>query len=366
MLTYVDPFLRGEGGGMKPRLFVELCARTAAVSLALQGGPRCKPPVSGPGCKTGYVRPILDAAGLRPGQGADGYLWCEPEAGPRSVLATYSRPEALQETAATIRGWIGEPAKDLWLRLREEERAAPGTSAARWLLLSRWSFSGKGWEHGYGGPGSIVRTKEGANWTTEQRDEALERPRAARLLEEMIRTDWPPVVIGEDARAVEPASVARWLATSYLSWKGDPAAGFRATGGGDWPNRPPELANMKFPVCGEWPPVVIGPDAREVGPYGDLEGVVVYFDPPYRGKTGYQHDLPRADVVTIARRWADAGALVIVSEAEPVAELGWECMEISAARRGNARTYGATAEWLTMSRPPVHRVAVQVGMWGAA
>ncbi len=115
-----------------------------------------------------------------------------------------------------------------------------------------------------------------------------------------------------------------------------------------------------------WPPVVLGPDAREVVPNADLEGCVVYVDPPYSGTTPYLHKLTRAEVVTLALRWSAAGALVIVSEAEAVAELvalGWHATEISGGRRGNARTFGGTREWLTMSREPVHRVATQIEMF---
>ena len=60
-----------------PRLFAEFPAGLSAVSLVLQGGKHCKPPVSRMGSKVGYALPILDAMGLRPGQGAESYLWCD-------------------------------------------------------------------------------------------------------------------------------------------------------------------------------------------------------------------------------------------------------------------------------------------------
>ena len=55
---------------LKPRLFAEFPAGLAAVSLRLQGGAHCRPPISRCGNKAGFSQTILDALGLRPGQGA--------------------------------------------------------------------------------------------------------------------------------------------------------------------------------------------------------------------------------------------------------------------------------------------------------
>jgi 16S rRNA G966 N2-methylase RsmD len=125
---------------------------------------------------------------------------------------------------------------------------------------------------------------------------------------------------------------------------------------------------MRLPRCAEWPPVVLGQDAREVVPNADLSDCVVYVDPPYRGTTPYQNDLTREEVVAMARRWSQAGAIVLVSEAEPVEGLGseWEAVEITAGRKGQARTFGNTREWLTMNRTPAHRVATQAPLFARA
>jgi len=127
-------------------------------------------------------------------------------------------------------------------------------------------------------------------------------------------------------------------------------------------------------AIGRWPPVLVLPTiptAAEVaawlGTPGDLEGVVVYQDPPYLGTTGYQSDIPRADVIATALDFAALGAVVCVSEAEPLADLtgrGWHVAEITEGRKGQKRTFSAQKrEYLTMSREPVHRVATQVGMF---
>ena len=45
--------------------------------------------------------------------------------------------------------------------------------------------------------------------------------------------------------------------------------------------------------------------------------------------------------MTLAQLWADAGARVYISEAEPIAELGWHTVEITSQRIGQKRTFGA-------------------------
>jgi hypothetical protein len=79
-------------------------------------------------------------------------------------------------------------------------------------------------------------------------------------------------------------------------------------------------------------------------------------DPPYLNTTGYGHDLPRSEVVSLARRWADAGATVCVSEAEGIPDLvadGWYAVEITGERKGQKRTFSRQKrEWLTLNRKP--------------
>ena len=87
----------------KPPVFIELCAGTAALSLRLQGGPKAKPPVSRMGAKTGYADAILAVLGLYPGQGAESYIWCEPDDGVRGLLMAYPQPEVLRAAARRAR-----------------------------------------------------------------------------------------------------------------------------------------------------------------------------------------------------------------------------------------------------------------------
>lgn len=89
---------------------------------------------------------------------------------------------------------------------------------------------------------------------------------------------------------------------------------------------------------------------------------------PGRKTTGYASDLPRSEVVALARRWQVAGARVCISEAEPIPELtadGWHAVRIDGERVGQARTFSRQkAEWLTLSHPPAWRPSVQAGLFG--
>jgi len=95
-------------------------------------------------------------------------------------------------------------------------------------------------------------------------------------------------------------------------------------------------------------------------PYGagsvNLDGVLVFVDPPYLNTTGYAHDLGREQVVALARRWADAGARVMISEAEPIGALvedGWHAVEVTAMRVGQKRTFSRQQrEWVTLNFEP--------------
>jgi hypothetical protein len=92
--------------------------------------------------------------------------------------------------------------------------------------------------------------------------------------------------------------------------------------------------------------------------------MVAYIDPPYQDTTGYGHDLTRAEVVALAMRWADVGADVYISEAEPIDLPGWHHVDITGHRRGQKRTFSKQQrEWLTCSARPHWTPPTQVSMW---
>ena len=168
----------------------------------------------------------------------------------------------------------------------------------------------------------------------------------------------PPVTIVADGRVVTPEEVARMMVVKGNSVFGnDGFASQKTTGAGGirCPHSVEDFAE-RLDAAPTWPPVTLTADARTLTPPRLPEGVVCYMDPPYLDTTGYKHDLPRAEVVRMARLWADAGATVCISEAEAIPELmadGWHAVEISATRKGQKRTFSKQqAEWLTLSRPP--------------
>jgi len=381
-------------------LFVELCAGLASLSLVLQGGRYARPPVSRMGSKTGYALPILHVMGLRAGQGAERYLWCEPDPGCRALLHAYTRVAWLQGSQASgkplavgadgrmnaLRGdGNGGPTgagfdksttiEGVFARLdgtvqcpasvASDAVAVDPREVARWALLHVRSFSQKGPSHGFapaeGNEKCIMR-----RWRPDQ------------PAPEMSCLPTLPASVASDAVAVDPREVARWSAVQAWTIGGKngfaDGAGYAATaaegneirsrdGRVDW-MRPqtPEKQAAKHEATPTLP-ASVATDARDLAPVDLPPGTVVYIDPPYQNTTGYAHDLPRAAVVDLARRWHAAGARVYISEAEPLPELtteGWHAVEITSQRRGQKRTFSKQQrEWLTCSHPPAWTPPVQ-------
>ena len=345
---------------IRPRAFCEIPAGLAGVSLRLHGGPHCRPPISRQGSKVDYSGAILAALGLRSGSGADAYLWVEADDDVRGLLRAYPDPAMLREIAGIIRGWKDEEPRALWERLRAERRergpgeGAEGVAAWAWVL-GHQNMHGSGLAPQYDG------IDRGDRWSQVPPGAWLSA-RCSRLADFATPT----------GREVAAREVAGWaIATGWT--RGD---GGLYVGPGT-PANPAVIlggaASRMDAICASsWPPVAVIPTiptaaevAEWLGTPGDLDGVVVFADPPYVGTTGYKHDLPREAVVAYARDFDALGAVVCISEAEPIPELpGWEAVEITGGRKGQKRTFGGTREWLTMNRAPVHRVASQVGLFG--
>jgi 16S rRNA G966 N2-methylase RsmD len=318
------------------------------------------------GAKTGYADTILRVLGLMPGQRAERYLWCEPDPGVRLLLHAYRDAALAKAAAAIIRSWAAEDPRALWERLRAEgpprlsDEGADAGEVARWAV----SHALTGMSGGY--DCASERAARGERWGGDVRDFVPNR---------MSRIDAMPATIAPDAREVDPREVARWafvqssntMIALDSNWR-NTGAGGSTFHGGERAGDPFRAAVPLERTCAL--PALVHPDARTIDPPTLPPGTVVFIDPPYVATTPYAHDLPRAEVVTLARRWAAAGAIVAISEAEPIPELvteGWHAVRIDAERVGQKRTFSKQqAEWLTLSRAPAWVPAVQASLFGGA
>lgn len=292
-------------------LLVELCAGTAALSLRLERD-GARPPVSRMGAKTGYADAILALAGLNPGDKAEHYFFCEPDDGVRLLLHAYRDADLAREAAAIIRSWVDEEPRALWERLRAEGPArCPPVDArevGRAFQLIGCSRTGQ-WAEFFQG------------WTT-----PLD----------------PPAVRFLGARRV----------ADYVALYGRYSDGR--------PNGPrrghPLIQSPRVESLGGLPATIHDDATTAPVPIPVPPGTLAYMDGPYENTTGYSHLFPRSEQVKVARRWANAGARVMISEAVPIEELtaeGWHAVEITAMRVGQKRTFSRQQqEWVTMSFEP--------------
>lgn len=351
-------------------LFVELCAGLGAVSIALQGGPKARPPMSRMGNKARLAVPVLDLAGLLPGDGADAYLWCEPDDGVRSLLMAYPQPEVMRAAADVLSGWVGEDPRELWERLKAEGpiRGVDGREVARWVVVANWAYRRGMPESGFN-PGVAT----GDAWNA--RCDAM-----SRFVGALGHVAYPPVAVTPDARAVDPAEVARWvqltgsnrLIPTAFNEEGE-SAEVRATfGGADFCTLPEvNAAALRASAGVAWPEVMVAHDSREVQPVDLPEETVAYMDPPYQGTTGYAHDFPREEQIEVIARWHRAGARVLVSEAEDFSDAlreatgdPWWCVDVTGEQTGQKRTFSKQQrEVVMLNREPRRR---QTSLFGGA
>lgn len=326
------------------------------------------------GNKAGYATAILAAMGLRPGQGAERFLWCEPDPGCRALLTAYTDPALMREAAAIIRGWKDEEPRALWERLRAEGpiREATGAEVARWAVGTQWGQPGREVWAAYcdikaEGRDFVDRHGVAGHWVAQTAVKVSDRLAHA------------PLIAGETTTgAVDPREVARYILTGTWAYrKGHAESGFNPAAvsarpatatdhGSNGRTVDLEAEVVERGTLDTWGPARVEPAAVE--PLNIPGGTVVYVDPPYAGTTGYGSDLPRAEVVRLARLWSEAGALVVISEAEPVEALqDWHAVEITSERRGQKRTFSKQQrEWLTMNREPAVRPMVQAQLFGDA
>lgn len=365
------------------------------------------------GNKAGYAQAILAALGLRSGQGAGAYVWAEADADVAALLRCYPDAAMLRRVAEIIRGWADEEPRALWERLRAERKArVPAsleTQASRFIWTigrSMNCYDGDTFMPEQSARGTPVWNAHPPGYFADACHRLAEYAvvvASNRLIHvaddgtgDLRNTGQGGTTFGGREFATAPGEVAArfegmaWevAAHSTLSaWTKCNDADGSLYMGPDRPSRchpPGWTASITAAGIGRryesvrvegggWPPVAVLPRipsadvlAAMLGTPGDLDGVVVYMDPPYVGTTGYAHDLGRNEVIAFARDFDRLGAVVAISEAEVVIP-EWRTVEITEGRRGQKRTFSRQqAEWLSMNREPAHRVATQAALFGGA
>lgn len=289
--------------------WVELCAGAGATTLRLLGGPDCVPLVGWMGGKRRFAGAILDAMGVRrqdvvsatmADAGTWGWVW-------PVVLDAVTGPAV----AEVLHGWRDKDPVVLWQRLSEQPLPSDLVqAAAHWLWMQgRAASNVPVWwdEEGLNGPKPGRRTPERASQ----------------------RGSW---VMGEKNRAGRRQEACQ-----------------SGTGRGRLNGlRDPRTVAWRVEQLQRLPSIVVlQADVATIAPPEDASRHVVYIDPPYQGCTGYEETLVRNQVLEVAQRWAAAGAVVAVSEAEPLDIDGWHHLDIT--HHGRA---GCKPEWLTMSCKP--------------
>tara|TARA_S200002703_G_scaffold11986_1_gene10733 strand:- start:1507 stop:2544 length:1038 start_codon:yes stop_codon:yes gene_type:complete len=302
--------------------------------------------------------------------GPKGSLWdtfLHPEEGGRYGAA---RADVADKTAAlpTVEAAIATDARQV--DPREVARYARILTANRLVNPDpeTWQNTGRGgYKHG------------GADFCTPAADLAARFADAVEV---------PGAAVVDDARAVDPREVARWSWIFGFAYNNLPVwdhgdglkMGNHRGPGNEWREQGARSKSGECATGVQSPafmvdrfqglpqmPAALTEDARAVDPPQIPPGVVVYIDPPYVNCTGYAHAFPRSEWLLVVRRWVEAGALVVVSEAEPIPELmaeGWYAVEITGERKGQKRTFSKQQrEWLTMSRPPAWKPSEQMGLF---
>jgi len=244
-------------------------------------------------------------------------------------------------------------------------------SVARWLVAAGWARPGTE-------PGTTFN--EGKAFACEWRD-------------------WrgnvgirPPETPEKIASRV--AAVARWLVAAGWAYQcGNPGSGFALDRVLD--ARRPETSNLTTEKLASrlspWPVPLLchHGSALDIPVPEDASGWVTFADPSYKteaGKplTGYTSNIYAEDLRDYLLRFDAAGAVVVLSDARPLADLmgpGWISFRIDQERRGQKRTFArgqegldkvgrfekaSPPEWLTMNREPAWKPGRQVGLFGGA
>jgi hypothetical protein len=329
-----------------------------------------KPPISYLGSKSGYAPTIAACLGLSPRQRPAGIVLGEigPMAAVHAVLGGATGSAAEVAGMALVAGWSFRGGVGTNF---DPSRAIPDPDGKRGALTLE----------GLAARSAALPHPRAAEVAAIIRGWAGEEPRP--LWERLRREGWPSLMPVPGGRWLGPQGVeevARLLGEAWLSYGQENGAGFRATAGGQWPDRAPDVGTVakRCAALPTFPPLAVWQGSADaLALPADLSGWVVYADPPYLGDgsrkiTGYPHGTcSRETVVRLAREWSERGATVAISECVGLAGdlgAGWHEVEITHGRKGQKRTFSVqNAEVLTMNRPPQHAPhRGQVTLFGGA
>lgn len=283
-------------------VFVELCAGTAAVSLALLGG---RAPVPFAGSKRSFVKQLFVEMGVDPSQPPDQIHLVDCSEWGRTLQAMKTSANAIADVFDT---WAEEPdARELFDRLRTTAPPDdPVLRAAAHLFLQARTYRGK----------PVYPTEDG--WKTHGFDPE------------------------HRAEAVNPGSHVR-----------------------GWYNSRPTLARKLREIAQlDWSRVTI--HRMRVQDFEPIPSAKVLFDPPYAGSPVHYGEgiaCSRDDVLAVARAHHAAVCDVYVTEGADLASdlPGFHGRRMLSSRHGVFKSadrtprsqLGSHQEWLTSSTPPV-------------
>ncbi|NJN63545.1 MAG: hypothetical protein HC882_00830 [Acidobacteria bacterium] len=183
---------------------IELCAGTAAVSLAASGSSRF--PVSRIGSKAGYVEPILEACGWWRTR----FFLCEIDPSLISIWHALLDTQGVgyrEATAHEIEMTLGLDARGVWEWAREGVRTCPSPSASDVLL---WMAGARG---GIGGFKGLHKLRPNVDGFIPSRESLVERIRTFRTSGLRMHygnaSDLDPAAFVKDVVYIDPPYVGR-------------------------------------------------------------------------------------------------------------------------------------------------------------
>lgn len=272
---------------MSPWVFAEPCCGSAAISLALLGARRALLPYQG--SKWRYRKPILALFEELGFNGLPATIWLSDSPDSPWNTTWKALAEDHEEVARNIRSFLGEDPLVLYNSLHGRKPTSDrGWFAAEHLVLQRLAFSGK----------AVSLTPATQSWYSPGFNETSAYGKESTASFGAVRPMLPYLY---DTVLRLPRGMGRIR------------------------------IGAPFPLS--------------------TQRCLVYIDPPYVRGTKYQEKLSREEVIAMALRYKERGWSVVISEGEPIEELGWKTRRIVGPdHSGGSPFRGKNEEWLTWKR----------------